>query len=218
MKIGMITIGQSPRKDVTREIEDILGGVETVERGCLDDLTKEQIGRLKPKEGEPFLVTLLRNGISVKVSKGKTVNLIQKRIRELEKEHVNLIALLCTGAFPNFKSEKLIIEPGKLIHMLVQGIITKGKKIGVVVPSFGQIEQVKEKWKLLNPVITVASPYDNLEKINEAAEELQAENVDLTVLDCIGYTEKMKQKVKEATGKPVILPRTFLARVLRELC
>jgi protein AroM len=42
-------------------------------------------------------------------------------------------------------------------------------------------------------------------------------NVDLIVLDCIGYTLKMKEKLKEMTGKPVLLPRSILARVIREL-
>ncbi|RLI41149.1 hypothetical protein DRO59_07660 [Candidatus Bathyarchaeota archaeon] len=218
VKIGMITIGQSPRKDVTTEIRKILGVVEIVEIGCLDKFTREQIEKLEPKKGELFLVTLLRDGNSVKISKGKIMNLMQQCIRELESQDVALIALLCTGDFPDFESKKPMIKPGKLIHALVQGILTEEKRLGVVIPSFGQIRQAEKKWKNLNPVITVASPYEKPEKIEEAAEKLHVKNVDLTVLDCIGYTGQMKQRVREITGKPVILARTVLARVLRELC
>jgi protein AroM len=217
MKVGMVTIGQSPRNDVISEIRGILGRLEIVERGCLDELTKEQIERLRPKEREPFLITLLRDGRSVQVSREKAIGLLQQRITELEIKDVTLIVLLCTGDFPNFESKKLVIMPGKLIHKIVQGMLTKERKLGVIIPSSEQIEQTKEKWIDVNRVVAVASPYENPEKVAEAAKTLQARNVDLTVLDCIGYTRQMKQKVKEITGKPVILACTILARVLREL-
>ena len=218
MKIGMITIGQSPRNDVVKEIGDILGPVEIIERGCLDELTKVQTESLKPKEREPFLVTLLRSGSSVQVSREKAANLLQQRIKELENEDVDLIVLLCTGDFTNLQSKKLVIEPGKLIRELVLGLIAEEKKLGVIIPSSAQVEQTKKKWGDVNLVVAVASPYENQEKLQEAARRLQAENVDLVVLDCIGYTRQMKKKVKEITGKPVILSRTIVARVTRELC
>jgi len=217
MRIGMVTIGQSPRNDVVKEIRDILGPVEIIERGCLDELTKEQIESLKPKEREPFLVTLLRDGSSVRVSREKVANLLQQRIKELENEDVDLIVLLCTGDFTNLKSKKLIIEPGKLIPELVLGMIAEEKELGIIIPSAEQIEQTKKKWGDVSLVVAVASPYENPEKLLEAARKLQARNVHLTVLDCIGYTKQMKQKVKEITGKPVILSRTVVARVTREL-
>jgi len=217
MKIGMVTIGQSPRNDVIPEVRGILGRLEIVERGCLDELTKEQIERLKPKEGEPFLITLLRDGSPVQVSKERAIGLVQQRIKELESEDVTLVALLCTGDFPDFKSKKLVIMLGKLIHRMVEGMLTKGKKLGVIIPSSEQINQTKKKWIDVNLVVAVASPYENPEKVVEAAKTLQARNVDLTVLDCIGYTRQIKQKVTEITGNPVILARTILARVSREL-
>jgi len=218
MKIGMVTIGQSPRNDVITEIRGILGPAEIGESGCLDELTKEQIEALKPKEGEPFLATVLRDGSSVQISREKATNLLQQRIKELENKDITLIVLLCTGDFTNLKSQKLIIEPGKLIRKIVQGMLTKEKKLGVIIPSSRQIEQTKKKWGDVDSVVAVASPYGNPEEIREAAKILQAKNVDLTVLDCIGYTRRMKQKVKEITGKPVILSRTIVAGVLRELC
>jgi len=216
MRIGMVTIGQSPRNDVVKEIRDILGPVEIIERGCLDELTKEQTESLKPKEGEPFLVTLLRDGSSIQVSRDKAANLLQQRIKELERD-VNLIVLLCTGDFANLQSKKLIIEPGKLIRTLVRELLTEEKKLGIIIPSAKQIKQTKKKWGDVNLVVAVASPYENQEKLQEAARKLQAENVDSTVLDCVGYTRQMKQYVQEITGKPAILSRTIAARIAREL-
>ncbi|WP_342788308.1 AroM family protein, partial [Desulfurococcus sp.] len=43
-RVGLITIGQSPRVDVVSEIKDILGSeIEILECGALDDLAREQI-------------------------------------------------------------------------------------------------------------------------------------------------------------------------------
>jgi protein AroM len=218
LKIGMITIGQSPRKGVIAEITEIVCKVEIAERGCLDGLTNEQIESLKPAEREPFLVTVLRDGSLVQVSKEKTVQLLQRRIKELEKEGVNSIVLLCTGDFLDLESKKLLIQPGKLIRGLVEAMLAPEEKLGVIVPCSEQIGQTKKKWSHLNLAVEVASPYEDSGKILEVAERLRVENVDLTVLDCIGYTRQMKQTVSEITGKPVILARSLLARVLRELC
>ena len=49
------------------------------------------------------------------------------------------------------------------------------------------------------------------------AAEIRPEETDLIVLDCIGYTMEMKEQIHQLTGKPVILPRTLTARVIREL-
>ncbi|WP_037193644.1 AroM family protein, partial [Rhodococcus rhodochrous] len=57
-------------------------------------------------------------------------------------------------------------------------------------------------------------PGDEIEK---AALSLKEHDVDLILLDCMGYTEEMKRTVKQITGKPVILSRTLVARVLGEL-
>jgi protein AroM len=44
MKVGTLTIGQSPRIDIIPEIRDVLGpSVEIVEKGALDGLNLEQV-------------------------------------------------------------------------------------------------------------------------------------------------------------------------------
>ena len=51
-KLGAITVGQSPRTDVTDDIMGIFQGkVEILERGALDGLTVEDIDRLAPDAG-----------------------------------------------------------------------------------------------------------------------------------------------------------------------
>mgnify|MGYP001754987607 FL=1 len=60
-KLGAITVGQSPRTDVTDDIMGIFQGkVEILERGALDGLTVEDIDRLAPDAGEYVLVSRMR--------------------------------------------------------------------------------------------------------------------------------------------------------------
>ena len=48
-KLGVITIGQSPRSDVVPEIIPYLGdNVEVIEAGALDGLTYEEMKNIKP--------------------------------------------------------------------------------------------------------------------------------------------------------------------------
>lgn len=53
MKIGAVTIGQSPRVDVTPDIMPIFGEqVELIQAGALDGLSREEIERMAPKEDD----------------------------------------------------------------------------------------------------------------------------------------------------------------------
>ena len=55
------------------------------------------------------------------------------------------------------------------------------------------------------------------EELDRAAKEMAGMDVDLVVLDCIGYTSAMKERVRQLSGKPVVLSRTIAARVVMEL-
>ncbi len=216
MRIGFVTIGQSPRVDVVPEMTPILGDVEIIECGALDDLTLEEIQKLAPKEGDYVLVTRLRDGTQVKLSREKIVKHLQTCIEKLEKE-VDVIGILCTGEFPELKSKKLLIEPSLLLLKVVESILPQGK-LGVIIPSPDQIEETKEKWSYtgVETKILAVSPYlGKEEEIKEAARALK--DRDLIVLDCIGYNLKAKEIVKDLTKKPVLLPRTLMAHVIREL-
>ncbi|NIN92809.1 hypothetical protein GTO36_07485, partial [bacterium] len=69
VKVGLLTIGQSPREDVVPEMNPFfLPQIKILEKGLLDDLSPEEIRRLKPKKGETPLITRLRKGGSVQLS------------------------------------------------------------------------------------------------------------------------------------------------------
>lgn len=221
MKIGAITIGQSPRTDVTVDIMDIFQGkAELVQAGGLDGLTKDEIQMFAPGEGDYVLVSLLQDGSSVTFAERHIIPRLQEAIDRMEEEGCSLIMFFCTGKFPaELQSRKVpLIYPCDVLDRLVP-LLTKKSSIICVTPSPLQLEQTEAKWKqYVKTVQTIAaSPYGEWESLEKAAEEIKDMDADLIVLDCIGYTQKMKEMFAKKTGKLTVLPRTLLARVISEL-
>ena len=144
---------------------------------------------------------------------------MQTCIDTLTQQGVELVVLLCTGKFPEFRSTTLLIEPQKITDSFIMALAGKQHKIGVMTPLAGQIEQATRYLQGVrdNVVAVPASPYTSTDEITPAAKQLKTAGVDVSVLHCIGYTIGMKNIVKEVTGKPVILARSLTARVVREL-
>ena len=221
MKIGAITIGQAPRVDVTADILRIFDdSLELVQAGGLDGLTREEIAEFAPGKDDYVLVSRLQDGSSVTFAERYILPRLQDAITKMEEEGCSLIMMFCTGSFPETLSTKKIpmIYPCELLNRLVP-LMTKKSSIICMTPSPLQTEQCENKWRnYVKEVKTIAaSPYGEWEALEQAAEEVKNMDADLIVLDCIGYTQKMKEMFAEKTGKKVVLPRTLLARVVSEL-
>lgn len=220
MKAGAVTIGQSPRKDVIPDMQKILGPeIEIVERGALDGLSEDEIGRLGPQHGEHFLVTRLREGREVRLAARRVPAMLSGCIAGLEMEGADIIVVLCTGELPGLSAKRLVLFPDLLLQHVVCAVLA-GRKLGVMVPAAEQIPFLRQRWQKVgyDAALAAASPYlCTPAEIGRQAARLGREGVDLVVLDCIGYGIEAKSAVARATGRPVILPRTILARIVREL-
>ena len=218
-KIGAITIGQAPRTDVMEDLDDILrGDVELIQAGALDLLTLEEVETLRPDGTGNTLVSRMRDGTGVMLQEQKILPLLQQRIHDLEEQGVSAILIMCTGEFPEtFVSRVPLIHPSKVICNVVAALGNLSR-IGIITPEEAQIEDIQKKWRpIVETVIPVQwNPY--LESESESAvSRLRDEQVDLAVMDCFGYSRKMRDFAAQALGKPVILSRTMAARVLLEI-
>jgi protein AroM len=216
-KIGAITIGQAPRDDVTADIMGILGDVELLQAGGLDGLTREDIKAFAPQEGDYVLVSRLNDGSSVTFAERHIIPRLQQCIKNLEAQGVNIIMVFCTGDFPEFESSVPLILPCKLLNGLVPALASS---IAVIIPAPEQTRQMEDKWKphVRKVVCVPATPYGDPKELEEAAAKIKGmSGIDLIVLDCIGYTVAMKNRVAEVTGKNVVLSRTLLAHVVAGL-
>lgn len=214
-KVGLITIGQSPRVDMTPEMQAILGNdIQIVEAGALDGLTREEIAALAPQQDEATYVSRLTTGESVKLSKKLVTQKLQEKITEIEPQ-VSSIIIACTGNFPSFQHEKLILYPDRILRAVVNGLIDK-QTLGIIVPLPEQKETLKQKWDGITVLVESASPYADDDFI-APAKALRKAGASMIVLDCMGYTEEHRKIVQEASNLPVILSRSIVARVAAEL-
>ena len=220
--IGVLTIGQAPRADDTAgELRRTLGpGYAIKERGALDGLSAAQIAELSPSPGEYLLITLLADGTSVRLGKPKILGLLQRQIDALGADGVDAILLLCTGTFPEFKSERLVVQPQPVLYRLMIGLAGLSGRIGALTPLAAQLAQARAKWREagVDPILGVASPYDGAGEIESAAREVAEQGADLIFMDCMGYSLEMKARARAAAGgRPVVLARSAIARVLAEI-
>lgn len=217
-RLGVVTIGQSPRTDMVPEMARWLGEAKIVERGALDGLSPAEISALRPVTSDYTLVTRLRDGTSAVVAKRHIVPRIQQAIDDLERTGVDATVLVCTGTFPPFSHHRPLLFAERL---LVEGVraVAGGSRLGVICPLSAQEGLTREKWEPVAGEVYVASasPYDNPGALEAAARVLKDAGVDYVVLDCMGYTQAMKEKVRLATGVPVLLARSIVARLVAEV-
>lgn len=220
MKLGMVTIGQSPRNDVLEDMRAVWGPeYEAVETGALDGLSPQEIALMRPQPGEHLLVTRLRDGSEVKVAEKHIAGRVAGCIADLERENVELVILLCTGEFPELRSTRLILRPDRIVMHTVRSVLPGGK-LGILVPAEEQIPVLMRRWQGAGYDVALesVSPYSSSPaQVRGKARQFAGIGVDMVVLDCIGFNTRVKAAVAEVTGKPVILPRTLVARVAREL-
>lgn len=215
-----ITIGQSPRFDITNDIKKYLStNITLIEYGALDHLTFEEvIDMLKPQPGREVLVSRMRDGTEVMLDGDQIPGLVQNCVDQAENEGVDGIIIMCTGSFFEIKHNIPLIIPQALLHSTIKNV-AHGKKVGIITPDQSQVEQVIGWWREsgVDTEVVAGSPYTTMDSITYAARQLKSKDLSLICLDCMGYTIEMKNKVSEITKKPVILPRTLVARIADEL-
>jgi protein AroM len=220
MNVGTLTIGQSPRIDIIPEIQSVLGpNIGIVEKGALDGLTIEDVKRFYPRKDDYILVTRMRDGTEVKVAERYILERLMRCIADFQVEPVELILLLCTGEFPEIESKKILIRPDRILLQMVEGLLDKGK-LGVLIPDPEQIPALKKRWERTNLELFVeaVSPYAGTEEeLNARANRIKSFNVDLVVLDCLGFGVRTKTLFREMIGKPILLPRTVIATLAKEM-
>jgi len=218
-KIGMLTIGQSPRDDILPPLKEILGeGFEIVEAGALDDLTLEEVEGIEFRPDDYLLVSRMRDGTEVRIHKRLVLPLLQERIRGLEEEGVRITVIMCTGRFPQFESKGLIVTPQEILKGVLKATLKKGK-LAVVYPAKEQTPSAEREYGREGITIYAdhLSPYEGESGLEHLAERLSEADPDLILLNCFGFSSKVKEVVVEKTGKPAIQSNALVARVLKEL-
>ena len=217
--IGLVTIGQAPRPDMTKDLEPIFGKkLDYIEAGALDGLTLQEVQQMAPLPGEHFLITRLADGTAVTVAAHHLTSRLQHQIALLEQQGVSAILILCTEAFAPFACSIPVIYPNDILKALVPMAAPNGH-IGIILPEKGQLEDFTRVWRKTVPCVTTAhgSPYAHDGSLECAAKSFASTDIDLIVLDCMGYSAVQQKLASDLSGKPVLLARTLAAKVIMEL-
>ncbi len=221
--IGFATIAEAPRDDVVPAIQSMLpSDVGVVERGNLNGLTSDEIAALAPGPGEVGIVARLKSGGETLLSHQKIMPRMQRLVDELvQDEGADLIVILCGADWSAIEAPVLVVNPGRVFPGVVSAL-AYGRHLGIIKPSAGQVEQERARYVRLgiDATVTSASPYQaslRLDAVQRAAETLRDARCDLIWMTCIGMDEPMRDIVTSVTGKPVILARSVLGRIIGEL-
>ena len=218
-KIGMLTIGQAPRGDILPPLMEILGdGFEIVEAGALDDVTSEEIDQIEFEPDDYLLVSRMRDGTEVMITKRFILPRLQEKLRRLEEQGVGLTVIMCTGRFPKFESKGLVVTPQEILKGVLEATLKRGR-LGVVYPAEEQMHMAETTFgrEGVEVYADFLSPYEGESDVEALADRLADQDLDLILLNCFGFSSNVKAAVAERTSRPVILSNTLVARVLKEL-
>ena len=190
-----------------------------LEKGALDELDLEEVREFYPRPNDYILVTRMRDGTEVKIAEAHVIERMKRCISDFQAEPVEIIILLCTGEFPEIDSRKILLRPDRIMLHMVRSLLDTGR-LGVIVPSPDQIPALTGRWEKLNleVVAEAVSPYTGThDELKEKAQKIKASDVDIVILDCIGFGRETRMLFREITMKPVLLPVTMVGRIAREM-
>lgn len=209
--VGFLTIGNSPRPDIMMDIAPILSAhCEILEMGALDDLSGAEFDEVRPTDSESFYVTRGRDG-ELTVARRWLYHRVSECISKLEEKGADIIALSCTGEFPEMESHQPLLIASRIIKSAVTKAYT-GVPLAIVIPDEGQREYMALRWESVGIKHTMfcCSPYEETEESRAVCREISRAPYDFVVLDCMGFPISMAEAFERKTGKRVLLPRRLL--------
>jgi len=207
-RAAFITIGQAPRPDIVDEMRAWWPAKLLVEEfGALDGLSPDAINGLVPTADEARLVSRLTDGSEVTLRAEAVHERVHAIVEQCDHSDYDFLVLLCTGKFDALRSRHLLLKAQPIVDHGVAAFAAASSKLGVLVP-------LAQQMALVDAIMSHASPYDG-NRLQQAAGELA--DADLVVMHCMGYSEAMRQKMAELTGKPVLLARRMVATAVAQL-
>ena len=217
-RLGLLSIGETPRPDILSVMHRELPDTELVEYGILDALDEKQRQALKPLPGDFPLVSRKRDGSQFSLGKRQAATLMEQGLRRLYEQGITVVVLLCTCRFSlNIPDGMLVVEAGRVIDAALEALARDGVTAGLLTPLPAQADELAEYYAHLpgRMVTASASPYEDVHLAEAAAEHLK--DADFVFLHCMGYTEPYRAAVHRVCGCPVMRAGSLVARFTAEL-
>lgn len=211
-----VSVGQSPRTELVESVIRDLGmPVEALEIGALDGLSDAEIDDYRPLAGEPRIVTSLRNGDSIVLSKPRIADRMARMVAGFRRGEYDLVVILTTGLFRDFQSTCPTVNTQRAMEATVISLAFQGDALGLVQPLEDQVDELDIP--ALGLFRITASYARNGDRNSLASALLDVADCDIIVLNSVSFNEDDRQIVAKASGKPVILARRLVAGAIRLL-
>ena len=119
-RLGVITIGQSPRPDLHAVFAREAPHADVLVRGALDDLEQAAIADLATAGCDYPLLVRLRNGASAELPLATVHQRVVAVAASLAVDGVYAIVVACAGAFPEVPCAVPVLLPGQLLPAAVR--------------------------------------------------------------------------------------------------
>lgn len=213
-RIAVITMGQAPRPDVMREIRPLLGEAEHDEFGALDDDSDALIESMAPRGDELRYTTQLRDGRHVIVDAGFVTRRVETLVADLDGRNYDLLILAMTGMRARLSTRTPHIHGQDTLDAWISALTASNSRIGIIFPLASQQSAASESdygTMLKSSLATIGGGQSS--DLTQAIDRVSG--ADLIVMNSVGYTGEMAQKVALSSGKPVVTACRIIASTAR---
>ena len=206
--VGLITIGQSPRLDLSSPLRNMRPDLDFLEMGALDNLALDEVAAL-PGGNYP-LNTRMRDGSLVAVDRAVLEPLLQQALGSLEANGVMATLLMCAGTFPDLGGRRPLFNPFLLARETLRA--TGLNRIGIICPYAEQEQAIGQRWRNAGFDIVIEtlalSDFGRVDSLLAAWTEspftVAERPVEAIVLDYVGHDPVQVMRLQENCTRPVI--------------
>ncbi len=211
-KLGIVTIGQTPRPDLAQVFGAAAPHADVQLAGALDGLADAEVSALAAPGPYPLLVRLA-DGTTAEIPRDSLVPRVTAAARALADQGAALVVVACAGEFPAIACGVPVLVPGKVVPATVRAVAA-GARIGIVTPNLAQVPYAAAKWQSdgFHVVVAHASPARH-DEMTAAAAVLRAAEVTLVVLDCMGHDDAYRAEFARLSERPTIAVQTLVAEL-----
>jgi protein AroM len=143
--------------------------------------------------------------------------LLDQRAQEVAMDGASVTALMCAGNFPDLTSPIPVLYPSRLLSGVARAVCRENR-IGIVLPNAGQVGAAVAHWREqgFDPTPAVASPKEPA-ALPKAAKALADPDLELIVMDCMGFPPDEARRMRMFCGRPVLCPQGILPRIMAEM-
>ena len=197
VRVGAVTIGQTPRPDLLQPLLVRAGdGIVVLEFGALDCVARGQLPRRDSAPAYP-LTTRLRDGSQVTLEEADLAPHVQQAVDRAERAGADVTLLLCAGGFAAVTATRTLVRPFDAAVALLRAM--RARRLVVIVPYAAQDEAARRKFEAsgFDVTVVVGDPATIVLSTAEAA-------VDAVVLDYVGHPSSAVEGLRRRAPLPVV--------------